>query len=88
VRIAVSRSGGVAGMVRRAELDTDACEDADTWLVLAERARPLPPQPPPDRVRDAFVWTIEVGDEHTVVPDGHLTGPLRDLAERALERER
>ena len=89
VRIAVSRSGGFAGLVRRAELDTDGREDAQDWLSLAERARPLAaPQAAPARSRDAFVWTIEVGDEQAVVPDGSLTGALRGLAERALAEGR
>ena len=84
MRIAVSRSGGFAGLVRRAELDTDGRADADAWLGLAERAGPLPPAPAPGRARDAFVWTIEVDDQRAVVPDSSLTGALRDLAERAL----
>ena len=85
MRIEVSRSGGFAGLVRRAELVTDGREDADDWLSLAEAARPLlPAAPAPSRTRDAFVWTIQVDDERAVVPDGSLTGPLRDLAERAL----
>ena len=84
MRIEVSRSGGFAGLVRRAELDTDGREDAEDWLSLAERARPLLAAPAPSRARDAFVWTIQVDDDRAVVPDGSLTGPLRDLAERAL----
>ncbi|SDQ13058.1 protealysin inhibitor emfourin [Quadrisphaera sp. DSM 44207] len=88
MRIAVSRSGGVAGLVRRAEVDTDAREDADAWLSLADRAVPLPEPPDGGPVRDAFVWTIELGDQRAVLPDRSLTGPLRTLAERALAEGR
>ncbi len=84
MRITVSRSGGFAGLVRRAEVDTEGREDAGDWLALATRAVPLLPVAPPGRVRDAFVWTIELGDQRAVLPDRSLTGPLRDLAERTL----
>ena len=85
MRIAVSRSGGFAGLVRRAEVDTDAVPDAAAWIALAERAAPLPAAPAaPGRARDAFTWTIELGDQRAVLPDRWVTGPLRDLAERTL----
>lgn len=85
MRIAVSRSGGFAGLVRRAEVDTDAVPDADAWLRLAEQAAPLPEPPTaPGRARDAFTWTIELGEQRAVLPDRSVTGPLRDLAERTL----
>ncbi|CAA9433414.1 MAG: hypothetical protein AVDCRST_MAG35-2758 [uncultured Quadrisphaera sp.] len=88
VRIAVSRSGGVAGMVRRAEVDTDGLDDPAPWLSLADRAVPLPEPPAPGRARDAFTWTIELGDHRAVLPDRAVTGPLRDLAERTLAHGR
>ncbi len=84
MRIAVSRSGGVAGLVRRAEVDTDGLDDPAPWLSLADRAVPLPEPPAPGRARDAFTWTIELGDQRAVLPDRAVTGPLRDLAERTL----
>ncbi|UZJ26292.1 hypothetical protein RHODO2019_07780 [Rhodococcus antarcticus] len=89
VLIEVSRSGGVTGMVRRGVVDTDGCDDADVWVALAVRARPVPPAAPePAPVRDGFTWTIRVGTEQTVIGDGALTGALRELAERTLREGR
>lgn len=83
MRIRVSRSGGIMGLTRRGAVDTDAREDASTWheLVAAVEA---PDTAAARQVPDAFVWTIEVDEQRTVVSDTHLTGPLRSLAERTL----
>lgn len=94
MRIAVSRSGGIAGMTRRAVVDTTGRPDADAWASLAA-ALPGPADNSaaatgsgPGRVRDAFVWTIEVDDQHEVrrcvLGDTELDGHLRELAERTL----
>jgi len=88
VLIEVSRSGGVAGMTRRAVIDTDAREDAEEWVALASTVRGVPPAAATSGMADAFTWSIRVDTEHTVVPDGALTGPLRELAERALREGR
>lgn len=94
MRIEVSRSGGFAGIVRRAEVDTDGREDAEEWVRLADRARPLPEGPGagrsggPGAVRDGFTWSIRVDEQHAVLPDSRLDGALRDLAERALAESR
>lgn len=87
--IEVSRSGGVAGMTRRGVVDTDAREDADVWVALAVRSQPVPtPAPAAEPVRDGFTWSIRLDAEHTVLGDGALTGPLRELAERTLREGR
>ncbi len=86
MRIAVSRSGGIAGLTRRGVLDVDARGDADAWLPLAELAAA---GPPPDggggRARDTYVWTIEVDGARAVVPDAALPEDLRALAQRTLD---
>ncbi|MEO6880151.1 MAG: protealysin inhibitor emfourin [Mycobacteriaceae bacterium] len=86
MRIEVTRSGGFAGITRRAVVDTEHRDDAPDWVALAQRAE----QPAPDEtpVADGFTWTIQVDAWHVVLPDGALQGPLRELAERALAEAR
>ena len=89
VLIEVSRSGGVAGMTRRGVVDTDGRDDADAWVARASAAHPGPTAAPnPAGVRDGFTWSIRMDAEHTVLGDGALTGPLRELAERTLREGR
>ena len=87
--IEVSRSGGVAGMTRRGVVDTDGRDDAEVWVALASAAQPVPtPSFESAAVRDGFTWSIRVDAQHTVLGDGALTGPLRELAERTLREGR
>ena len=87
MRITVSRSGGFAGMTRRAQVDVDAALDPAWWRATAAGAMPLPDPEGgagPGAVRDGFTWTIEVGEERAVLPDSAVHGPLREIAERTL----
>ncbi len=87
MRIIVSRSGGFAGLTRRAEVDVDAAPDAGWWREAAAEAVPLPAPPSDDAcspVRDGFTWTIVLGDQSAVLPDSAVRGPLREIAERTL----
>lgn len=89
MRITVSRSGGFAGLTRRAQVDVDAAPDAAWWHETAAGAVPLPAPADttgiaPSPVRDAFTWTIQVGEERAVLPDSAVRGPLREIAERTL----
>ena len=89
MRIEVSRSGGVAGMTRRGVVDTDTCADPAGWAALVAAAQPVAAPPPaPSPVRDGFTWTVVVGEQRAQLGDTELTGPLRDLAERALREGR
>lgn len=86
MRIEVTRSGGFAGITRRAVVDTAHRQDAPDWVALAQRAE----EPAPDEaaVADGFTWTIQVDTWHVVLTDDALQGPLRELAERALAEAR
>ncbi len=84
MRIVVIRSGGFAGLTRRAEVDVDAAPDAAWWRATVAVAVPLPDPPSPSPVRDGFTWTIELGDQSAVLPDSAVRGPLREIAERTL----
>lgn len=93
--IEVIRVGGVAGVTKRAQIDTDAIADEASvreWRQLVEQARPLLVSQPnvqsPTRERDTFVWTVSVDDTTCQLGDSSITGPLRDLAQRTLREGR
>lgn len=88
MQVKVSRSGGVAGLVRRGvvELD-DTGPGAERWVeLMAAAGQPGSGQAAaaPGRVRDGFTWTIEAAGRRAVIPDRHLEGPLREIAQQAL----
>lgn len=89
LRIEVLRTGGIAGITKRGVVETDEPE----WRSLVEAARPyLADQqsggPTVSDARDVFVWNVSVDEHSCRVGDSALTGPLRDLAERALREGR
>lgn len=85
MRIEVSRTGGFAGIARRAEVDTSARADADEWHALAERAVTTGHDAPPTGVPDGFHYRITV-DGHTVhCADPHLSDAQRTLISRVLK---
>jgi hypothetical protein len=90
--IVVVRSGGVAGMTRRGSVNLDQLgERAPEWQSLVQESLPILDRladSPADRVPDGFVWQIGVGDRSCEMSDSHLTGPLRELAERTLREGR
>jgi hypothetical protein len=80
VRVAVTRSGGFAGMVRHAEIDS-ADHPAVARLIQDVRLDEMPePRAQPDR----FVYEIEIGDRAAQVGEADLHGPLRDLVDEVM----
>ena len=80
MRVAVTRSGGFAGMVRRAEIDSaDHPDVAD----LIDDVR-LDEVPEPKGEPDRFVYDIEIGDRSAKVGESDLHGPLRALVDRVM----
>jgi hypothetical protein len=80
VRVAVTRSGGFAGMVRRAEIDS-ADHPAVAGLIDDVRLDEVPaPRGEPDR----FVYDIEIGDRSAQVGESDLHGPLRALVDHVM----
>jgi hypothetical protein len=80
VRVAVTRSGGFAGMVRRAEVDS-ADHPAVARLVDDVRLDEVPePKAQPDR----YVYDIEIGDHAAQVGEADLHGPLRELVDHVM----
>ncbi|MBW4031368.1 MAG: hypothetical protein HIU88_01735 [Acidobacteria bacterium] len=87
-RILVVRSGGVAGITRRWQVEPG--DDAEEWRELV-RACPWDAEDSDTESRDRFVWRIEVSRSDgqpadpvrsASVPDAQLLGPWRTLVDR------
>uniref|UniRef100_A0AAU2JM31 Metalloprotease n=1 Tax=Streptomyces sp. NBC_00049 TaxID=2903617 RepID=A0AAU2JM31_9ACTN len=86
MRILVERTGGFAGIERRAEVDTADRPDEDEWRALALLAlRPGPPGHPGDLVRDGFSYRITVDGRTVSCHEPHLSDAQRSLISRVLK---
>ncbi|WP_329385795.1 hypothetical protein OG625_26195 [Streptomyces sp. NBC_01351] len=89
MRIQVVRTGGFAGIERRAEVDTSGRPDEDEWRALAGRAlRPGPPGHSPESpagVRDGFSYKITVDGRTVSCHDPNLSDAQRTLISRVLK---
>lgn len=83
MRITVTRTGGVAGIRRHAEVDTATRDDAEAWHRLV-RAADLDHAPEQRPAADRFVYRVRVDERETTVGEADLTGPLRDLVDSVL----
>jgi hypothetical protein len=86
VEISVTRSGGFAGLTRRASVDTDRLPDAEHWQAVLGRIglAGLPAsRPRPDR----FVYTIEIDGQVARIGEADMTGALRELVDMVMEQE-
>ena len=82
--MAVTRSGGFAGMVRHAEIDS-ADHPSVAGLIDAIRLDDVPePKPEPDR----FVYDIAIGDHAARVGESDLHGPLHELVDHVMAHGR
>ncbi|MDA5281351.1 protealysin inhibitor emfourin [Streptomyces sp. NPDC054904] len=87
MRIQVVRTGGFAGIERRAEVDTSGRSDEDEWRALALLALRPDPAGPQDAsgVRDGFSYRITVDGRTVSCRDPHLSEAQRDLISRVLK---
>ncbi|MFB7245187.1 hypothetical protein CW362_22380 [Streptomyces populi] len=85
MRIEVRRTGGFAGIERRAEVDTSARPDAAEWHALAERVLAAGRDTPPAGVPDGFHYEITVDGRTVRAADPHLTEAQRELVSRVLK---
>ncbi|MEU3773259.1 protealysin inhibitor emfourin [Streptomyces sp. NPDC032472] len=86
MRILVVRTGGFAGIERRAEVDTSGRPDEDEWRALAQLAlRPAAPPSAAARVRDGFSYRITVDGRTVTCHDPHLSDAQRALISRVLK---
>ena len=79
------RTGGFAGIERRAEADTSGRPDAHEWQTLAERALAAGRDSPPAGVPDGFSYEITVDDRTVYAADPRLTEEQRELISRVLK---
>ncbi|WP_327182992.1 protealysin inhibitor emfourin [Streptomyces sp. NBC_01334] len=85
MRIQVSRTGGFAGIERRAEVDTSGRPDAHEWRALAERAVAAGRGAPSVGVPDGFSYEITVDGRTVYAADPRLTEEQRELISRVLK---
>ncbi|WP_066942559.1 protealysin inhibitor emfourin [Streptomyces lushanensis] len=86
MRIEVRRTGGFAGIERRAEVDTSHLSDAPTWRELAEQAMTDATRDPgAPVVPDGFSYRITVDDHEFRCADPHLSESQRTLISRVLK---
>lgn len=87
MRIEVVRTGGFAGIERRAEVDTSGRPDEDEWRALALLA--LRPDAAAGRdssgVRDGFSYRITVDGRTVSCQDPHLSDAQRSLISKVLK---
>ncbi|MEU0786254.1 protealysin inhibitor emfourin [Streptomyces sp. NPDC006173] len=85
MRIQVRRTGGFAGIERRAEVDTAGRPDAADWHALAERTLAAGRGAPPPGVPDGFSYRITVDGTTVHAADPSLTEDQRELISRVLK---
>ncbi|MFI6353315.1 protealysin inhibitor emfourin [Streptomyces sp. NPDC050743] len=85
MRIQVRRTGGFAGIERRAEVDTSARPDAAVWHTLAERVLASGRGTPPAGVPDGFRYEITVDGRTVYAADPRLTEEQRELITKVLK---
>jgi len=86
MRIEVKRTGGFAGIERRATVDTTGRPDAQEWHALADRvaADAAGRGTPPAGVPDGFSYRITVDGRTVHCADPRLTEAQRELITRVL----
>ncbi|MFE4831987.1 protealysin inhibitor emfourin [Streptomyces sp. NPDC056672] len=86
MRIEVRRTGGFAGIERRAEVDTSSLPDTPVWRELAEQAlADATGTPRSPVVPDGFSYRITVDDHEFHCADPHLSEAQRTLISRVLK---
>ncbi|MYW48369.1 protealysin inhibitor emfourin [Streptomyces sp. SID161] len=85
MRIRVRRTGGFAGIERRAEVDTSGRPDADEWQTLAGRVLATGRGTPPAGVPDGFGYEITVDGRTVYAADPRLSDDERELVSRVLK---
>lgn len=84
--IEVVRTGGFAGIERRAEVDTSGRPDEAEWRALARSAlRAVPPGAGGGPVRDGFSYRITVDGSTLCCREPDLSDAQRELVSRILK---
>ncbi|MFJ2646677.1 protealysin inhibitor emfourin [Streptomyces sp. NPDC087420] len=85
MRIDVRRTGGFAGIERRAGIDISALPDTAGWRALAEQAVADAQEAPAPVVPDGFSYTVTVDGRVFHCADPHLSEAQRTLVSRVLK---
>jgi hypothetical protein len=85
MRIEVRRTGGFAGIERRAGIDIAALPDAAGWRTLAEQALADARGPRLPVVPDGFSYAVTVDGRVFHCADPHLSEAQRTLISRVLQ---
>ncbi|MFI7098785.1 protealysin inhibitor emfourin [Streptomyces sp. NPDC050161] len=85
MRIHIRRTGGFAGIERRAEVDTSARPDADDWHTLATQSLDQGHNEPPVGTPDGFSYQITVDGRTVYCSDPRLTEEQRKLITRVMK---
>ena len=85
MRIQVTRTGGLAGIARRAEMDTSARADAPHVHALAREAVAAGLRTASPGVPDGFRYEITVDGRTVHCADPRLTGAQRELVSLVLD---
>lgn len=78
----VVRTGGFAGIERRAESDSAS----DPMLTRLVGRVDLTTIPPPGRIPDQFLYEIDIDGDRATVGEAQLHGALRELVHHVLGR--
>lgn len=84
MKVTVVRSGGFAGIERRAESDSAS----DPMLSRLVGRVDLKTVPPPGRIPDQFLYEIDIDGDRTTIGEAQLHGALRELVHHVLGRAR
>ncbi|WP_329454157.1 protealysin inhibitor emfourin [Streptomyces sp. NBC_01497] len=85
MRIAVRRTGGLAGIERHAEVDTSTRPDAQEWDALARQVVDEGGAAPPAGVPDGFRYEVTVDGRTVHLADPGLTDQQRELVTGVLK---
>jgi hypothetical protein len=85
MRIAVSRTGGLAGIPRRGELETTGRPDATHLHALAGSVLAAGHATPPGGVPDGFAYAITVDGRTVYCADPDLCEAQRELVQTVLK---
>ncbi|MGW2044552.1 protealysin inhibitor emfourin [Streptomyces sp. NPDC001858] len=85
MRIQVARTGGFAGIERRAGVETSGRPDAREFESLAERVLAAGHRSPPVGVPDGFAYEITIDGKTVYAADPQLTEEQRRLVSRVLK---
>jgi hypothetical protein len=88
VEIAVSRTGGIAGLTRTwSVLVDDGSDELPAWCALVDEC-PWDDPAPPALGADRFVYLVRAGDREARLGEAAVDGPWRRLVDRVRDASR